>query len=69
MAAPGLGDLADARSVKVTPTGNMARFGATRVRLGKISSLAMSQHAVVTAGVEPLATRFHRFVCAVGEPH
>lgn len=47
--------------VKFTATGNMARFGTTRVRLGKISSLAMSQHAVVTAGVEPSTTRFHRF--------
>jgi hypothetical protein len=44
-AMAGSGHLTEPAHGAVTASGSMARFGATRVRLGEINGLAVSQHA------------------------
>lgn len=58
VAVAGSGHSAEPAHGVVTATGSMARFGATRVRLGEINGLAVSQNAGRSREGGAHATRF-----------
>jgi hypothetical protein len=60
VAMAGSGHLAEPAHGAVTASGSTTRFGATRVRLGEINGLAVSQHAGRSREGGAHTTRFHR---------